>query len=360
MKLINEIALCYDDVLLRPQRSEILPKDAKTTSKFSKNIDLKIPLASSAMDTVTNGLMASKMAEVGGIGVIHKNYEFKEQLKEGQFVKNVNSSYPVAMAIGVGEKEVERAKILLEVTDVFIIDTAHGHSKGVLGMIEKIKQLAPKADVIAGNVATVSACKDLVAAGADGVKVGIGPGSICTTRVVAGVGVPQLQALLDCSEILHDLGIPYIADGGVRHSGDIVKALAAGASSVMMGSIFAGCNESASETVQYQGKTFKRYRGMGSLTAMSQGSKDRYGQANVNEEKKLVPEGIEGLVPMKGPVSETLYQLIGGLRSGMGYLGAEDLSKLREKAVFIRISSNSIHENHPHNILIDIGAPNYQ
>ncbi len=360
MKLINEITLCYDDVLLRPRRSAILPKDAQTHTKFSRNIDLKIPLASSAMDTVTHGLMASKMAEAGGIGVIHKNYSPEDQLQEARYVKDVNESFPVAIAVGVGEAEIERARMLSEVADAIVIDTAHGHSEGVLKMIEKVKQIAPKVDVIAGNVATAEACKDLVSAGADGIKVGIGPGSICTTRVVSGVGVPQLQALIDCSHVLVDLNIPFIADGGIRHSGDIVKAMATGASCVMMGSVFAGCDESAAEKVQYQGKTFKRYRGMGSLTAMSEGSKDRYGQGNIQEKKKLVPEGIEGLVPMKGPVSETLYQLVGGLRSGMGYLGAPDLITLRSQAEFIRISSNSIHENHPHNILIDIGAPNYK
>jgi len=358
MKILSDTSLCYDDVLILPNYSEIVPNDAITASRFSKNVSIKVPIASSAMGTVTNGSMAHEMAKLGGIGVIHKNYSIEDQVIEVLNAKN-DESLVVAAATGVGEKEYLRAQALVRAgIDVLVIDTAHGHSSGVMNQVKKYKQ-SFKVDVVAGNVATEDGARALVEAGADGVKIGIGPGSICTTRVVAGIGVPQLQALVNCSEYLKSVDIPFIADGGIRHSGDIVKALATGASCVMLGSLLAGCEEAASETVIHDGAKFKRYRGMGSLTAMSMGSKDRYGQAEVGEKKKLVPEGVEGLIKSKGSLNEFLYQLVGGLRSGMGYVGANNLEELFEKAKFVKISSASLKENHPHNILIDVGAPNY-
>lgn len=477
--------LTYDDVLLMPNYSEILPHQAQLKTKFSKNIDLNIPIASSAMDTVTESLTAITMAQEGGIGVIHKNLSIEDQAKEVIKVKRYESgmvvnpvtvspsdtlahimglvekhgfsgfpvvesnkvvgiitnrdiryesdvhkkvsdmmtdsdhlvtatdevdlddakkilhahrieklpickedrtligmvtvkdieksrAYPaankdefgrlrVAAAVGVGEKEILRTKALIDAgVDAIVIDTAHGHSKGVIEMVKIVKELSDKVDVVAGNVATSKACEDLIKAGADGIKVGIGPGSICTTRVIAGIGVPQLQALLDCRNICLASGVPFIADGGIKYSGDIVKALAAGAGACMIGSLFAGTDEAPGERVIYQGRAFKVYRGMGSMGAMVRGSKDRYGQGNVTDEDKLVPEGIEGQVPYRGPLSENLYQLIGGIRSGMGYVGAKDLIELREKAKFIRITSSSLKEGHPHDVIMTKEAPNYR
>lgn len=267
----------------------------------------------------------------------------------------------VAAAIGVSAKEYERAIALSKAgVDAIVIDTAHGHSKGVIEMLKKIKADIPDVDVIAGNVATKKACEDLIAAGADGIKVGIGPGSICTTRIIAGVGVPQLQALLDCREVCHKAGVPYIADGGIKYSGDVVKALAAGASVAMIGSLFAGTDESPGERVIYQGRAYKVYRGMGSMGAMVKGSKDRYGQADIVDNGKLVPEGIEGQVPYRGSLSENIHQLVGGVRSGMGYVGAANLKELREKAKFTVITAASLKESHPHDIMITKEAPNYR
>jgi IMP dehydrogenase len=267
----------------------------------------------------------------------------------------------VAAAIGVGEKELERARLLVKAgVDAIVVDTAHGHSKGVIEMVKSVKALSEDVDVVGGNVATAKACEALIAAGADGVKVGIGPGSICTTRVVAGIGVPQLQALMDCKEACLKADIPFIADGGIKYSGDIVKALAAGAETVMIGSLFAGTDEAPGERVIYQGRAYKLYRGMGSLGAMVKGSKDRYGQAGVTEEEKLVPEGIEGQVPYRGSLAENVYQLIGGIRSGMGYTGAATLKELREKAQFVKISPAGLKESHPHDVNITKEAPNYR
>ncbi|MGZ3790587.1 MAG: IMP dehydrogenase [Bacteriovorax sp.] len=267
----------------------------------------------------------------------------------------------VAAAIGVSEKEFERAKLLVEAqVDALVVDTAHGHSKGVIEMVRRLKKHFPHVDVVAGNVATAKACKDLIEAGVDGVKVGIGPGSICTTRVVAGIGVPQFSAVLECAEFCRKNNVPVIADGGIKLSGDVVKALAGGASSVMIGSLFAGTDESPGEMVLYQGRAYKVYRGMGSLGAMALGSKDRYGQAGVDDVGKLVPEGIEGQVPYRGSLSSNIFQLVGGLRSGMGYVGAKDLKELYEKAEFITISSASLKESHPHDIFVTKEAPNYR
>jgi IMP dehydrogenase len=485
-KIEKTTALTYDDVLLKPGYSEILPHEANTTTKFSKNIELKIPIVSAAMDTVTEAPSAIVLAEEGGIGVIHKNMTPYRQAEEVQKVKNfeagmilnpisvdenTNLSYVmdlknqkkitsvlvtdknkklgviltnrdlqfetnfqlkvkdimtnlenlvtanesisieeakkilhknrieklplvgsageikglitvkdilktinfpnankdsfgrlrVAAAIGVGDSEFERAMILKEASvDALVIDTAHGHSKSVIAMVKKIKNAFPNIDVVAGNVATKEACRVLIDAGVDGIKVGIGPGSICTTRVVAGIGVPQFSALMDCADFCRKENIPMIADGGIKLSGDVVKALAAGANSVMIGSLFAGTDEAPGEMVLYQGRAYKVYRGMGSLGAMTKGSKDRYGQASVEDLGKLVPEGIEGQVPYRGSLSTNIYQLVGGLRSGMGYVGAKDLIELFLKAEFITISNASLKESHPHDVFITKEAPNYR
>jgi IMP dehydrogenase len=482
----EEPGLTYDDVLLMPAYSEILPHEAILKSRFSRNISLNIPIASSAMDTVTESLTAITMAQEGGIGVVHKNMTIEAQAKEVIKVKRYESgmvtepitvgfedslkevrvkinrfgfsAFPVvdaagtivgivtnrdtryeddesklvsammtprdslvvaeegidlddakkllhahrieklpiitkdeklvglitvkdieksrkhpdankdslgrlrvAAAVGVGEKEILRAKALIEAgVDAVVVDTAHGHSKGVLEMVKTIKEISKDVDVVGGNVATSEACKALIAAGADGIKIGIGPGSICTTRVVAGIGVPQLQALFDVKDVCKKAGVPFIADGGIKYSGDIVKALAAGAETVMIGSLFAGTDEAPGERVIYQGRAFKLYRGMGSLGAMVKGSKDRYGQAGVSDEDKLVPEGIEGQVPYRGSLYENIYQLIGGIRSGMGYTGSKDLEDLRTNAKFIRISPAGLKESHPHDVTITKEAPNYR
>lgn len=479
-------SLTYDDVLLKPGYSEILPAEAILSTQFSRRISLSMPIVSAAMDTVTESAAAIVLAQQGGIGVVHKNMSAQDQAREVQKVKKFESGmipnpvtakpdmpledfleltkknkitgvpvvdegnilvgiltsrdlqfesnlkqkvkdvmtpkdrlitaqegldieqakdllhkhrieklpvigskgelkglitirdilktidYPdsnkdglgrlrVAAAIGVGEKEFDRAIALVEShVDALVVDTAHGHSLGVIRMVQELKQNFPKVDIIAGNVATQRACHDLIQAGVDGIKVGIGPGSICTTRVVAGIGVPQLSAVMECAEVCRSAGIPLIADGGIKFSGDIVKAMAAGASTVMIGSLFAGTDESPGETVLYQGRTYKVYRGMGSLGAMKLGSKDRYGQGAVDEIQKLVPEGIEGQVPYRGSLSSNIFQLIGGLRAGMGYVGAKTLEELVEKADFVQISAASLRESHPHDVMVTKEAPNYQ
>lgn len=478
-------ALTYDDVLIVPSYSEVLPTEVCLKTRFSKNITLNIPIASSAMDTVTESRTAIVMAQEGGIGVIHKNMTPEEQAFEVEKVKKYESgmiidpftvtpdqkisdlfelmkkykisgfpviekdrtlvgmitnrdlrfvsdhskkvkeimtsknivtapegtsfekakeilqnhrveklpvvtpdgklcglitikdiektiAFPnsnkdqfgrlrVAAACGVSEKEMARAKTLIAAqVDAIVIDTAHGHSKGVIEMVKAIKKLNAQVDVIAGNVATAKACEDLIAAGVDGIKVGIGPGSICTTRVIAGIGVPQMQAIFDCKKVCSKFDIPFIADGGIKFSGDIVKALAGGASCVMIGSLFAGTDEAPGEMVLYQGRAYKMYRGMGSLGAMERGSKDRYGQGAVDEVSKLVPEGIEGQVPYRGSLANNLYHLIGGVRSGMGYVGAATMKELSEKAKFIKITAASLKESHPHDVIITKEAPNYR
>jgi len=481
-----QLFLTYDDVLLRPCYSEILPLETELNSRFSRNINLKIPIVSAAMDTVTEAPTAIVLAQQGGIGVVHKNFSFEDQAAQVEKVKkfeawmilnpitvhpeeslhkvvelthkhkitgmpvveadgllvgiltgrdmrfedNLNQKvkdimtprerlitagagvtvdeakkllhrnrieklpvidhqgqlkglitirdimktidFPssnkdsfgrlrVAAAVGVGAKEQERAYTLVQAgVDCLVVDTAHGDSKGVLSMLRKLKSEYPTIDVVVGNVATAEACKHLIAAGADGIKVGIGPGSICTTRVVAGVGVPQFAAVVECASICNKENIPFIADGGIKYSGDIVKALAAGASSVMIGSLFAGTDEAPGEMVLYQGRTYKVYRGMGSLGAMAQGSKDRYSQGSVTEVNKLVPEGIEGQVPYRGPLANNIFQMVGGIRAGLGYVGAKNLAQLREKAQFIMITQASLKESHPHDVIVTKEAPNYQ
>jgi IMP dehydrogenase len=478
-------ALTYDDVLIVPNYSEVLPTDATLKTRFSRNITMNIPIVSSAMDTVTESRTAIVMAQEGGIGVIHKNLTPEEQAFEVEKVKKYESgmildpftvhpeqsisdlfdlmkkykisgfpvidaenklvgmitnrdlrfvkdtkkkvrdvmtsknlvtapegtsfekakdilqnhrveklpvvsadgklkglitikdiektiAYPnankdqfgrlrVAAACSVGEKEVRRVEALVKAqVDAVVVDTAHGHSKGVIEMVKTLKKMFPDLDVVAGNVATAQACEDLIAAGVDGIKVGIGPGSICTTRVIAAIGVPQMQAIFDCKGPCEKAGIPFIADGGIKYSGDIVKALAGGASTVMIGSLFAGTDEAPGEMVLYQGRAYKGYRGMGSLGAMEKGSKDRYGQSAVEEVSKLVPEGIEGQVPYRGSLSTNLFQLVGGVRSGMGYVGAATLPELRERARFIKITGASLIESHPHDVIVTKEAPNYR
>ncbi|WP_270474189.1 IMP dehydrogenase [Clostridium cochlearium] len=480
MAIILKKGYTFDDVLLIPNKSEVLPKDVLLNTNLTKKIKLNIPLISAGMDTVTESRMAIAMAREGGIGIIHKNMSIEKQAEEVDKVKRQEngvitdpfhlspdkklqdaldlmskyriSGVPITVegklvgiitnrdivfeddyskkiselmtdedlitapenttieeakeilkkhkieklplvdenfylkglitikdidkikmypnsakddkgrllcgaAVGVTADMLERVKALVEAqVDVITIDTAHGHSKGVLEGVRKIKEVYPELQIIAGNVATPEATRDLILAGADCVKVGIGPGSICTTRVVAGVGVPQLTAVMDCVEEAQKHGVPVIADGGIKYSGDVVKSLAAGASVCMMGSLLAGCAESPGETEIYQGRSYKVYRGMGSLAAMACGSRDRYFQ---EDNKKLVPEGVEGRVPYKGYLSDTVYQLVGGIRSGMGYLGAKTLKDLYENARFVVQSSAGLRESHPHDISITKEAPNY-
>ncbi|MCR1934282.1 IMP dehydrogenase [Clostridium tepidum] len=480
MAKIIKHAYTFDDVLLVPNKSEILPKEVNLETNLTKTIKLNIPLMSAGMDTVTESKMAIAMAREGGIGIIHKNMSIAEQASEVDKVKrqengvitdpfylapdntiqdalNLMSRYRISgvpitkgeklvgiitnrdilfennyekkieevmtkeklitapenttieeakeilkshkieklplvdednnlrglitikdiekvkkfpnsakdskgrllcgAAVGVTKDMIERVDALVNAqVDVITVDTAHGHSKGVIEGVKKIKEKYPEIQIIAGNVATAEATRELISAGADCIKVGIGPGSICTTRVVSGVGVPQLTAVMDCVEEANKYGISVVADGGIKYSGDIVKALAAGAKAVMMGSMFAGCAEAPGETEIYQGRSYKVYRGMGSLSAMACGSKDRYFQ---EDNKKLVPEGVEGRVPFKGAVTETIYQMLGGIRSGMGYLGSATLKDLYEKATFVIQTSSGIRESHPHDISITKEAPNY-
>ncbi|GHV10848.1 inosine-5'-monophosphate dehydrogenase [Bacteroidia bacterium] len=475
--------LTFDDVLLIPAYSNVLPRQVDLTTKFSRNIPLNIPMVSAAMDTVTEAKLAIAIAREGGIGVIHKNMSIEEQAKQVRSVKRAENgmiSNPVsikrgktvgdalalmaeykiggipvvddehhlvgivtnrdlrfqknikklvdevmtsknlvttdqstdleaaaeilqqykieklpvvdannkliglltykditkakdkpfackdergrlrvAAGVGVTHDTFERMEALIEAgVDAIVIDTAHGHSHGVIEVLKEAKKRYPKVDIVIGNIATGEAAKVLAEAGADGIKVGIGPGSICTTRVIAGVGVPQLSAIYDVAKALEGTGIPIIADGGLRYSGDIVKALAAGGNSVMMGSLLAGVEESPGETILYNGRKFKSYRGMGSLEAMQKGSKDRYFQDVEDDIKKLVPEGIAARVPFKGSLYEVMYQMIGGLRAGMGYCGATDIDKLHE-AKFTRITGAGMMESHPHDVAITQEAPNY-
>lgn len=355
-KRIVQEGLTFDDVLLVPAWSEVLPREVSLQSKFTRNIFLDIPIASAAMDTVTEAPMAIALAKEGGIGVLHKNMTAELQAAEVRKVKE--AGYKVAAGVGITADAVSRASQLIDAgVDALVLDSAHGHSKGVLDALRRIKSKFPSVDVVVGNVATAEGTRALIDAGADAVKVGIGPGSICTTRVVAGVGVPQLTAIFDAAEAAEGSGVPVIADGGLRYSGDVVKALAAGASCVMCGSMFAGADETPGEAFEdfKNGKKFKIYRGMGSIDAMEAGSRDRYFQTGA---MKLVPEGIVGRVPYKGKVADIIYQLVGGLRSGMGYCGARNLEELKQ-ARFVRITSNGVIENHPHDLTIAKPAPNY-
>ena len=354
---ITREGITFDDVLLVPAWSEVLPKDVCLETRFSRNICLRIPFVSAAMDTVTEAAMAVAMDKAGGIGVIHKNMSAEKQAEEVRKAKAAGAQ--VAAGVGITTDLLERAGKLVEAgVDALVLDSAHGHSQGVRSALEIVKAAFPATDVVVGNIATAQAAKDLIAAGADGLKVGIGPGSICTTRIVAGVGVPQLTAIYDCASVAKQFDVPVIADGGLRYSGDVVKALAAGGDCVMCGSMFAGTEEAPGETIIYNGRKFKTYRGMGSLDAMAAGSKDRYFQDKETETKKLVPEGIVGRVPYKGTLEETVYQLIGGLRSGMGYCGAHNLAELK-KARFTKVTASGMTESHPHDVTITKETPNY-
>ncbi len=478
-KIVGE-GITFDDVLLVPAKSDFVPSQADTTTQFTNNIKINIPVVSAAMDTVTEAALAIALAQEGGIGIIHKNLSVEEQKREvakvkrsehgvildpvtlspnepvrralelmneqnvsgipivegkklkgiltrrdlkflkdydvkidGVMVKDklitgppgttleqakeilqkhkveklllVNDAgelqglitmrdidrverYPRAArdergrlragaAVGVHDYERIEALVSAEV-DIVVVDTAHGHSQNVIDTVRKIKE-DYDIDVIAGNIATAEAAKDLIAAGANAIKVGIGPGAICTTRIISGVGMPQITAILDCAAVAEKDGIPVIADGGIRQSGDITKAIAAGASSVMVGSLFAGLKESPGQLVIYKGRQFKEYRGMGSLGAMVRGSADRYGQQSATEKEKLIPEGVEGRVPYRGTLSDFVYQLVGGLRAGMGYCGAKNIEEIRKGARFVRISVASVSESHPHDIQITKEAPNY-
>jgi IMP dehydrogenase len=476
--------LTYDDVLLIPQYSEVLPRDVDISSKLTRNIILNVPIVSAAMDTVTEAAMAIAMSQEGGIGIIHKNMSIEKQAAEVRKVKRSESGMihdPITLtsdallsealaimkdnkiggipivdgsmklkgiltnrdlrfqknlelpvgeimtkqdlitgSIGTDLKEAEKIltkfkveklplvdnqnkliglityKDIMKVksrpkssrdhlgrlrvgaavgvsgntlkrveelvsngVDVIVIDTAHGHSKGIIDTLKNIKKQFPSLEVIAGNIATGEAALDLIKAGADAVKVGIGPGSICTTRVIAGVGFPQFSAIYEIAKAIKGKGVPIIADGGIRHTGDIPKAIAAGASTIMAGSLFAGVEESPGETIILEARKYKTYRGMGSLEAMQLGSKDRYFQETEDDIKKLVPEGIVGRVSFKGELADVVYQLVGGLRAGMGYCGAKDIKSLQEKAKFVRITSSGIRESHPHDVIITKEAPNY-
>ncbi|MCL4132589.1 UNVERIFIED_CONTAM: hypothetical protein GTU68_050206 [Idotea baltica] len=482
-KILGE-GLTYDDVLLVPAFSDVLPREVSIQTKFTKNITINVPIASAAMDTVTESALAIAIAREGGIGVLHKNMTIEQQAIEVRKVKRaesgmildpvtlpltatvsdakafmrehsiggipiiekdgtlkgivtnrdlrfehdgkrpisevmtsknlvtadvgtslndaekilqnykieklliVDDAYKlkglitfrditkvtqkpiankdafgrlrVAAALGVTGDAVDRAEALVKSgVDAVIIDTAHGHTKGVVAVLKKVKAKFPELDVVVGNIATGAAAKYLVEAGADAVKVGIGPGSICTTRIVAGVGFPQFSAVLEVAAAIKGSGVPVIADGGIRYTGDIPKAIAAGADSVMLGSLLAGTKESPGETIIYEGRKFKSYRGMGSVEAMKKGSKDRYFQDVEDDIKKLVPEGIEGRVPYKGELFESIHQFIGGLRAGMGYCGAKDIETLKETGQFVRITASGINESHPHDVAITKEAPNY-
>lgn len=367
--------LTFDDVLLIPAESHVLPNEVKLDTKLAPNLQLHIPLISAGMDTVTEGNMAIAMAENGGLGVIHKNLSIEAQVEEVKKAKSktVDPNLPhpavddqgrllAAAAVGVTSDTFERAESLLEAgADAIVIDTAHGHSAGVLRKIKEIREHFPNATLIAGNVATCEGTAALFDAGVDVVKVGIGPGSICTTRIVAGVGVPQITAIYDAASVAQKYGKKIIADGGIKYSGDVVKALAAGGNAVMLGSMFSGTTEAPGTIFTNEGKQFKSYRGMGSVGAMSQqhGSSDRYFQGGVNEANKLVPEGVEALVPYKGDVSNIIYQIDGGLRAGMGYVGAGTIEELIENSQFVQMTNAGLRESHPHDIQIAKEAPNY-
>lgn len=373
MKLENiPVGLTYDDLLLIPQKSEVVPAEVSTKAYLTPKIRLNVPIVSAAMDTVTEHAMAIALARVGGIGMIHKNMSIERQAEEVALVKQAgaegfqnaakdgNGRLLCGAAVGVGANTMERVAALLRSgVDVITVDSAHGHSANILKVVAQIRVQYPDLPLIAGNIVTKEAAEDLIKAGANAVKVGIGPGSICTTRVVSGVGMPQASAVDEVASYCKGKGVCVIADGGLKYSGDIVKALALGADTVMLGSLLAGCLESPGEVKEVNGKKFKTYVGMGSLAAMKRGSADRYFQKTTTAVEKLVPEGIEARVAYSGTVEENVYQLVGGLRSGMGYCGAKDLMALRENAHFVRITNAGLRESHPHDVDMTVAAPNY-
>ena len=371
-KVIKE-AFTFDDLLLVPSYSKVVPIDTILRTKLTKKIELNIPILSAAMDTVTEDEMAIALAKLGGLGVIHKNLSIDDQAELVKRVKNTpvlateidacvdsEGRLRVGAAVGVGQDTYDRVNKLYEAgVDIIAVDSAHGHSKGVIETIKQIRALFPNLDIIGGNVVTAQAAIDLIYAGASAIKVGVGPGSICTTRVVSGVGVPQLTAINDVYQVTKQYDIGIIADGGIKLSGDITKALASGADCVMLGGLLAGTKETPGDVINIDGKDVKSYIGMGSLTAMKKGSSDRYFQGGIKELKKLVPEGIEATVPYKGEIKDVIHQMMGGLRSGMGYCGCETIGDLKEKAQFVKISNAGLKESHPHDVDNIKEAPNY-
>jgi IMP dehydrogenase len=342
-------SLTFDDVTLVPQYSSVLPNQTSTKTELSKNLKLNIPLLSSAMDTVTESKMAIAMARSGGLGIIHKNLNPKNQALQVKKIKK--KKFFVGAAVGTNEEDIDRIYKLLESkVDLIVVDTAHGHTKKVLTIIKKIKQISKNSIVCAGNIATGKAAKFLADAGADIVKVGMGPGSICTTRLVTGIGVPQLSAVLDVKKALKNYKTKIISDGGIKFSGDIAKALAAGANAVMVGSLFAGTTESPGKIFKHKGKLYKNFRGMGSSGAMSAGSADRYFQEKNKNISKYVAEGVEGIVQFKGSVNKIIYQLIGGLKSSMGYMGSKTIKDLQKKSEFVKITKAGFYESAVHNV----------
>ncbi len=361
---VTLLGLTYDDVLLLPDESDVVPSEVNTRTRLSRHIELDIPILSSAMDTVTEAKMAIALAKAGGIGIVHRNLSIEDQVKN---IVEVKKHGRVGAAVGVGDDGFARASALIEAgVDVVVVDTAHGHHRAVLESVARIRKTFPQAEIIGGNIATRSGAQALINAGVDAVKVGVGPGSICTTHVVAGVGVPQVTAIMEAHKACVKAGIPLIADGGLQYSGDIAKAIVAGADTVMLGSLLAGCDESPGELIEIDGKKYKGYRGMGSLGAMqSRGekksySKDRYMQDDVLSEDKLVPEGIEGKVAYRGSAATVVHQLVGGLRSGMGYAGAPTIADLQRNGQLIQITAAGLQESHPHDVLDVQSAPNYQ
>jgi len=343
-------ALTFDDVTMAPKYSEVLPSEVDTSTKLSNNLNLKIPLLTSAMDTVTESKMAIAIAKAGGIGVIHRNLDIKKQINEIRKVKKLKLI--VGAAVGAGPTELKRAEaILKEKVDLIVVDTAHGHSKKVAEIIKAIKKKKTnKTTLCAGNIATAEAAKFLIKLGVDIVKVGIGPGSICTTRLVAGIGVPQLSAILEVKKGIKNDKVKIISDGGIKYSGDLAKALSAGADAIMIGSLFAGTMETPGKLIKKNGKIFKKFRGMGSVGAMNKGSADRYFQVKQKNVSKYVPEGVEGLVKYKGDVKSIIYKLIGGLKSSMGYLGAKKVSYLKKNPNFVKITKAGFYESMVHNV----------
>ena len=352
-------SLTFDDVLLIPKYSDVLPSETDISLNLSKKITLKVPFLSSAMDTVTESKMAVAIAQAGGIGVIHRNLKIRKQSQEVMKVKK--KKLIVGAAVGTNNEDVDRARSLIDNgCDLIVIDTAHGHSAKVLKVLSKLKKINFNVPICVGNIATAEASKKLYNSGADIIKVGIGPGSICTTRMVAGIGVPQISAIMEVKSALKNKKIKIISDGGIKFSGDIAKALAAGADAIMMGSIFAGTDESPGKKFKIKGKLYKQFRGMGSIGAMSSGSANRYFQKNFKDKSKFVPEGVEGRVEYKGNVSKIIYQLQGGLRSSMGYIGAKDINQIQKKAKFIKITKAGFYESMVHSVEITQKTTNYK
>ena len=342
-------SLTFDDVSLIPQHSSIVPNETLTSVELSKNLKLKIPLIASAMDTVTESKMALAIGKIGGIGVIHRNLSIEKQIQEVKKVKKQNLL--VGAAIGVSDNDLNRAKKLIKANvDLLVIDTAHGHTNKVFKIIKKIKKIIKRVPLCAGNIATGKAAKFLADSGVDIVKVGIGPGSICTTRLVAGVGVPQLSAVIEVKNALRNRKTKIISDGGIKFSGDLAKAIGAGADAIMIGSLFSGTLESPGKIFKRKGKLYKSFRGMGSAGAMAVGSSDRYYQKKFKDLSKFVPEGVEGIVKFKGPVNKIIYNLVGGLRSSMGYLGAKTIKDLQKKGEFVKITKAGFYESMVHNV----------